>query len=284
MSTLRPDRRRDYLVRDLVRDYCRVYLILVGQARRLERDRSLSYATLRDLVGESMRQGVFWRLKDAAHHIFRRAAAPKLEAGDAFLSEWRSVAGCLSGTGESTPEEHLLDWCVGYAFHECVKLKEDAFLQQHYANRFARFRRTAHLPAKFSAPLAGLTSQTLASSARELRHILNLLEHGMLILPSVLRDLGLNRSLARWLAIKEDMARSAFGVGYMHLVQTLHGTPGRLHLVAARDLRDAGKPDEARALLMRAAGRGDLDAEGLDLLARMTAEAEAENADARKAG
>ena len=60
------------LVRDLVRDYCTVYLALLEQSNRLSRDKSLSYNVLHALMGEAMRKGVFWRLKDTAHHLFRR--------------------------------------------------------------------------------------------------------------------------------------------------------------------------------------------------------------------
>ena len=62
---------RDFLVRDLVRDYCTVYSLLADQRRRFEADGAVSYSALRDLLGESMRKGVFWRLKDTAHHLFR---------------------------------------------------------------------------------------------------------------------------------------------------------------------------------------------------------------------
>ena len=69
---------RDFLVRDLVRDYCTVYSLLADQRHRFDVDGAVSYTALRDLLGEAMRKGVFWRLKDTAHHLFRNS--PGIEA------------------------------------------------------------------------------------------------------------------------------------------------------------------------------------------------------------
>ena len=70
---------RAFFVRDLVRDYCMVFRLLSDQRRRFERDGAVSYSALRDLLGEAMRKGVFWRLKDTAHHLFRNTARPAAE-------------------------------------------------------------------------------------------------------------------------------------------------------------------------------------------------------------
>ena len=45
---------RDFLVRDLVRDYCTVYSLLADQRRRFDVDGAVSYTALRDLLGEAM--------------------------------------------------------------------------------------------------------------------------------------------------------------------------------------------------------------------------------------
>ena len=126
--------RREAFVRDFVRDYCQVFLILAEQARRFEHDGSMSYSGLRELMGEAMRKGVFWRLKDTAHHLFR--ASPDAGETGTLPADWRFAASPHpSGDARQRPVEALLDWCVGYAFHECAKLKEDAFQRQHYGNR-----------------------------------------------------------------------------------------------------------------------------------------------------
>ena len=147
---------RDFLVRDLVRDYCTVYSLLADQRRRFDVDGAVSYTALRDLLGEAMRKGVFWRLKDTAHHLFRNSPGieamapggmpplelplpeePAVENGNtaemAQITALRRHADNVLPGGAHAQKafETLIDWCIGYAFHECAKLKEDAFQGQH---------------------------------------------------------------------------------------------------------------------------------------------------------
>lgn len=108
----------------------------------------------------------------------------------------------------------------------------------------------------------------MESANRELQRILHVLRHGMALLPSFLEGQGDNRALARWLAREERQARDAFGEQYDSLLRALYGdTPQRLPLLAARELLEAGRSDEALALLEEADGRGLLDSEGQALLA-----------------
>lgn len=259
--------RREAFVRDFVRDYCQVFLILAEQARRFEHDGSMSHSGLRELMGEAMRKGVFWRLKDTAHHLFR--ASPDVGETGTLPADWRFAASPHpSGDARQRPVEALLDWCVGYAFHECAKLKEDAFQRQHYGNRLMQLGRSEGVSAAFYTPLADLADQTMESANRELQRILHVLRHGMALLPSFLEGQGDNRALARWLAREERQARDAFGEQYDSLLRALYGdTPQRLPLLAARELLEAGRSDEALALLEEADGRGLLDSEGQALLA-----------------
>lgn len=259
--------RREALVRDFVRDYCQVFLILAEQARRFDHDGSMSYSGLRELMGESMRKGVFWRLKDTAHHLFRASCGDD-ETGT-LPADWRFAASPHpDGEARQRPVEALLDWCVGYAFHECAKLKEDAFQRQHYGNRLIQLGRIGGVPAALYTPLADLTDQTMESANRELQRIVHVLRHGMLLLTAFLEGQGGNRPLARWLAREEWQARAAFGEQYGALLYALYGDePQRLRLLAARELLEAGRGDEALALLEEADARGLLDSEGQSLLA-----------------
>lgn len=135
---------RAFFVRDLVRDYCMVFRLLSDQRRRFERDGTVSYSALRDLLGEAMRKGVFWRLKDTAHHLFRNATRPASATveGQGIVLWQYAASPHPDGMAVQSPVEALIDWCVGYAFHECAKLKEDAFQGQHYANRLAQLGQT----------------------------------------------------------------------------------------------------------------------------------------------
>lgn len=228
---------RDFLVRDLVRDYCTVYSLLADQRRRFDVDGAVSYTALRDLLGEAMRKGVFWRLKDTAitfsvtarHRGHGPRRMPPLElplpeepadengnaAEMAQITALRRHADSVLPGGAQAQKafETLIDWCIGYAFHECAKLKEDAFQGQHYANRLIQISRRPGVTADMYNPLRGLGGQTSESSSRELSRIMHVLAHGLRLLTSYLAVERHNAHLARWLATEEDFARQVFGAG-----------------------------------------------------------------------
>lgn len=261
---------RAFFVRDLVRDYCAVHETLAEQKARLGRDGAVSHSTLRDLLGGAIQQSVFWRLKDTAHHLFRNApgtGSPREEN----IVLWQYASSPLpDGTSVQNPVEALIDWCVGYAFHECSKLKEDAFQSQHYAGRLAQLGRHAAIAGELYAPLAALGDQTAESLSRELERILHVLRHGLFLLVRYLEKEGENSPLARWLACEEKLARRVFGTLYPALLAALYGArPQRLYSLAAEDFMASGRTGGALALLRHIASRDGLDAEGYALLARL---------------
>lgn len=302
MSGRRLPADRDFLVRDLVRDYCTVHGILADQRRRFETDGAVSYSALCDLLGEAMRKGVFWRLKDTAHHLFRNRSDADADAADAPLPDdfapdglpqedarrprsaaertqmallQRRAGMALPGGAEGRMAlEALIDWCIGYAFHECVKLKEDAFQGQHYANRLIQISRYAGVTAEMYNPLRGLGGQTSESSSRELARIMHVLGQGLRLLARYLAMERHNTHLARWLACGEAVARQAFGESYTVLLSSLFGGDReRLYLMAARDFLEAGRREPAAVLLAGAQQDGLLGAEGLALLRELEATA-----------
>lgn len=251
---------RDCLVRDLVRDYCKVCGILTDQRRRFEADGTVSCTALRSLLGEAIRKGVFWRLKDTAHHLFRGSSQAVGMVADAPPHS----------SAEKTALGAVIDWCVGYAFHECVKLREDAFQRQHYANRLAQIGRLEQVAPDIFNPLRGLAGQTGESSSRELARISHVLGHGLRVLALYLAGEGLNRPLARWLVCEENLARQAFGREYESLLFSLYGeNREQMYVMAARDFLDAGRHEPARTMLREAKARGLLQAGGQDFLARL---------------
>lgn len=269
-------RRRPALVRDLVRDYCAAHLVLTAQLRRFEGDGTVSHAIIRALLGEAVSKGVLWRLKDTAHHLFRSDEAPDAAEG-------------LQPPGERALVGELIDWCVGFAFHECIKLREDAYQRQHYANRLLHLEALwREAPGAREAPdapdalwpLAGLPRQTADSMERELRRILRVLDDGLALLARYLTGETGNAPLARWLAVEEERAAAVFGPHWPGIVAALCGPDGEgLYPLAARDLVEAGRPAAALALLRT--HRHCLGAGGRELLRELEA---AEAAPARAPG
>lgn len=258
------NRRRPALVRDLVRDYCAAHAMLTEQLRRFERDGTVSYAIIRVLLGKAVSKGVLWRLKDTAHHLFRTL-----------------VPGAVTPAGTPVPREcgltgELIDWCVGFVFHECIKLREDAYQRQHYANRLLHlqdvWRSAAEQNLQDAAtepdalwPLVGLPRQTADSMERELRRILCVLDNGLGLLTRYLEGEADNAPLARWLAMEEERATAVFGERWPHVLAALCGRDGEgLFTLAARDLLAAGRPETALTLLR--AHRNSLPQAGRALL------------------
>jgi len=213
------------LLRDFLRDYCQVYSVLEEQRQRFALSGTLSYAILRDLVGSYEQNGLFRMLKDNAHHLFR---------GDE-----ENMAGML------------LDWAVGYAFHECVKLMEDAFQYQHYRNRFLAFKeRTAEQEKRIVEQLAPLLLQTHESASRELTRIIHALSQCREPLTHYLAPYGAASRLARLLLEQEALVRRVFGAAYAPLLETLYGpAQERMLLLAAEDFLDGGRPQAALDIL-----------------------------------
>ncbi|MCL1985775.1 MAG: hypothetical protein FWG59_04930 [Betaproteobacteria bacterium] len=215
------------LLRDFLRDYCQVFAVLEEQLRRFTLSGTLSYAVLRDLVGSEEQNGLFWLLKDSAHHLFR--------------SDEENMAGML------------LDWAVGYAFHECVKLMEDAFQYQHYRNRFLEFKeRAAAQEGRTVEQLFPLLMQTHESAWRELTRIVHTLSQCRELLVHYLPPYGSAGQLARLLLEREELVRHVFGAAYVQLLEALYGQErGRMLLLAAKDFLDGGRPQAACDVLAK---------------------------------
>lgn len=238
-------------VRDLLRDFCQVYAALAEQEARFAASGAISHAVLRELLGRDMRKGVFWRLKDTAHHLFR-APYPYQEADmELGFDLWQFSSGkAPGGMVRQSVAEALLDWCIGFAFHECVKLKEDAFQRQHYANRLEQMRGRLDQHEEMLEELAPLVLQTRESIQRELARILNVLRNARTLLILYLRRHGDNGLLARFLAAEENLVRGVFGRAWERLLEALYGErPYLLYLLAARASLEGGRPRQALSAL-----------------------------------
>ncbi len=247
MSGYRLVSRNESHLRDLLRDYCTVYLSIQEQVKRYRRDGNVSFTVLRTLVGEPLRKGVFWRLKDLSHLLF-------MGEGDGDFQDYAQAG-------------QLVDWCIGYAFHECCKLREDAFQGQHYAMRLVQYTRSEDMAGTLSLPLKHLADETAESSQRELNRIVRVLREGMQLLVRIMPAASDNCSLARFILTEKANVQQAFHTLFPELLKSLYGaSPQRMHTLAAIDFMDCGRKSEALYWLQAARDEGELDEEGERML------------------
>lgn len=249
MNNYRLASKHESFLRDLMRDYCAVYLTITEQVRRYRRDGNVSFPVLHTLLGEPLSKGVFWRLKDVSHFLFREA-----RENDEQCPGY-------------APTGQLVDWCIGYAFHECCKLREDAFQGQHYAMRLVQYLRTEDVAGNLSLPLKNLAEETSESSLRELNRIVRVLREGMHLMVQLLPEASDNCPLARWLVTEKESVQQAFHALYPALLKALYGSsPERMYTLAAIDFMDCGRKDEAKFWLRTAWEEGSLDEDGERML------------------
>ncbi len=252
---------RDIFIRDLLRDYCRVRTILREQSKRFEHSGTISYAVLTELIGDNMHRGVFWSLKDSAHHLFRTP----LSVQD--ISSSKHICGAKPQKphnitkevleGESLKQDdiisNMIDWCVGYAFHECVKLKEDAFQRQHYANRLLQLRTNNEQYQKTLDGLLPFTQQTHESMAREIERIMGVLVHTGRLLILFLENHKENKHVARFLVEDRDLVQDSFEYCLEDLFGALYGNAPAKHYILALELAlEHGRENQAKAIIAKA--------------------------------
>ncbi len=228
-------KKRDVFIRDIVRDYCKVHIILSDQSARFAHSGTISYAVLNELLGDVLRKGVLWRLKDAAHHIFRTHPDEQ------------------NVNIPSEPLAEMLDWCVGYTFHECVKLKEDAFQRQHYTNRLLQLQNNSNKYSDILNALMPFTQQTHESINREMQRIIGVLERICELLLLFLVNHGDNGHVARLLVEDSKLVQKSFGQNFDKLLTALYNdAPAKRYLIALQLTLDNGHIQKAENIMAKA--------------------------------
>ena len=215
--------------RDVLRDFCQAAAQLSEQISRFARTETVSFSVLRALVGEPLNKGPLWRLKDKAHHIFRNG-------------------------GSVRPPGMLLDWVLGYIFHESLKLMEDAHQRQFYAPQLESIPglRDPELAVRVSE-LTAIQGQTVESMRREVARLDNLLLQSRKLFCLYFDGCADHRPLARFLHDNNEAVRKIFEDDYDRLIQAVYGgEPERMHVEAARSLLESAR-FAAAALAVEAA-------------------------------
>ena len=202
----------------MLRDFCLTADILESQFSLFDQTGQVSFQIFRDLVGEEMNKGLLWRLKDTAHHLFRN-----------------DVKQDLAG--------QFLGWCVGYIFHETMKLKEDAYQQSTYGPWFKGLmdRELPEAEHAVSRELFQVVLQTNESIRREISRVRFFFAKCRELLPGYLADQGENPLLARFLFEHEPLVRKIFAQEYDSLIAAIYGaSPAMMLVMASQSLRQGG--------------------------------------------
>ncbi|MDR2892929.1 MAG: hypothetical protein LBV80_07595 [Deltaproteobacteria bacterium] len=253
------NKKLDSLKRDLLRDYCLISASLQEQFARFDASGALSFAIIAEGIGGSYSKGLLWEVKDTAHHLFRDKSR-------------LCPAGCL------------LDWTIGFLFHECMQVMETAYQLQYYAPRLSETPETteAALQNQFgqTAPLAPtdpadpkgraepVTPADMAHISRRLgrlagatreelgHHIARarqLLETANELFCLYLAGASDNRPLARLLHDRDPLVRQVFGPFFEKLTQGIYGQePEKAFIEAALSLAETGHTQKALQAALKA--------------------------------
>ncbi len=235
---------RQAFERDVLQDFCMGAEQLEEQFARLADDGRLSFAVLKGLVGEPMNKGLLWRLKDKAHHLFR------------------------GEEGGFNPAGLLLDWTLGYIFHETFKLMEDAHQRQFYGPMLGDFqgRGMPSAAAELLRDLDDIQAQTAESMRREAARLARLFGLTRRFFCLYFQGRADHRPLARLLHDRQPLLRSVFREDHPALIAAVYGgEPERLHIEAGHSLLESARPEEARAAVDRALRINPENAAALEL-------------------
>jgi hypothetical protein len=207
----------------VLQDYCLAAEQFFEQFERGESTRTLSFPVLYALVGEPWNKGLLWHLKDKAHHLFLGEAE-------------ESVAG------------RLLDWTLGYTFHEALKLMEDAHQRQYYAPRLTEIGAMTLSPeiAGMMHSLFFIQEGTSESVQREIARLAALLFYSRRLFILYFSGKAGHRPLARFLNDNEALVRRIFQEDYPFLITAVYGDePERMHIEAAHSLLESARKQAA---------------------------------------
>jgi len=212
-------------VRDILRDFCLISCELEKEFNFFEQEKRVRFSFFQELVGEEMSKGPLWRLKDMVH----------------ILSKNEKKAPLLA---------QLIDWSLGYIFHESMKLKEDAYQQNRYRPWFEEIQAQKELPPQIKLTVKELyqvLKQTSESIEREIKRIKFLQFHlrnlFLLYLPHH-RD---NELLARFFFAQSELVKRVFKPSHHKLLEAIYQPDiAQMYFLAAKSLRKGGWLEEAQ--------------------------------------
>lgn len=218
------------LMAEILRDFCVVSIALEEQFNRYDHAGHISYAVLREILGDQMNRGILWRLKDTAHHLLRDVQGSPVAA-------------------------RLLDWAIGYIFHETFKLMEDTHQHQYYAPSLFALAGDNPSPEldAVARDFTQMAVETQADMGRTVGRIRRLLAHARLFFHRCYSDQKENFELARLLHDREDLFSAAFAGEFDNLKHAIYGnSPQTLYINASISLLHGGKKKQAEEAWQKA--------------------------------
>jgi hypothetical protein len=234
MTTAWLKNKEHEFITEIFRNFCLVHQRLLEECISPENTHCVRFDCLDELIGQETNQGRLWRLKDTAHLLFR-----------SFLPDTP-----LSGRS--------LDWALGYLFHECMKLKEDAYQLTKYVPWFESIAPEKNLSSdqnSLGQDLKVIASQTAESIDREVQRIQSVLSLCRKLFIVFLPHHRDNSLLARYIYVNMSRVRSVFGPQTAILLHSVYGSKqDDLVRLAARNLRQGGWINDADQALQALEG------------------------------
>ncbi len=220
--------KKNEMVTEIFRNFCFVHRNLLEECFFSSAENPVCFHCLDNLLGQETNQGRLWRLKDTSHLVFR--SSPDMP---------------LSGRS--------LDWALGYLFHECMKLKEDAYQLTNYLPWFDSLDPSARLSteeALIGHDLKTIAAQTAHSIHREMQLIKSVLHLCRRLFIAYLPQHRDNPLLARFIYAQMDHVSAVFGQQYQILIRAVYGTDqSTLIRLAAISFQQGGWAEEAQQAL-----------------------------------
>lgn len=239
--------KQESFVRDVLHDFCHIASVLEAHFTDYDVSGTVSFHFFDDLLGRQNSKGLLWRLKDTAHLLFRNESGPRHQV----LGEY-------------------LDWALGYIFHECIKLKEDAYQQMSYRPRFKKLQAIQGLIPEeqhIGAELYAVLDQTNESIAREVRRVRFILFHCKRMFVLYLPAHCENSLLARFFHSQRELVQSVFKGFFAELLQAVYPQGlQRMYVLAAKSFAQGGWMEEARAVLALAGQVGENQEKELEII------------------
>ncbi len=219
-------------VRDILRDFCLTCYDLEQVFQHYQKSGMVDFEKLAALLGQEMNKGLLWQLKDTAHILFQHQS--------------RDGIGILN---------QLLEWNIGYIFHNVVKLKEDAYQQQKYGPWLKKLERAGFLGLEqdLGGQLTLLLAKTEESMATGIWQISFLQNVCKKLFIAWLPEHAENKLLARLLYVDTAYVKEIFGKDYLCLLKAVYGQETtQMFLLAALSFKEGGWHKQACEVLEKA--------------------------------